>query len=56
MHRSHRLSDIYTVSSQYPRGVRGEAEGADHGDESGDCGGTAAESERNAPAAGVREG
>ena len=27
----------------YPRGVRGETESADRGDESGDCGGAAAE-------------
>lgn len=27
----------------HPRGVRGEAEGADHGDESGDCGGATTE-------------
>lgn len=28
----------------YPRGVRGEVEGTDHGDEGGDCGNAAVES------------
>lgn len=40
----------------HPRGVRGEAEGADCGDEGRDCGSAAAERGGNTPAAGAREG
>ena len=40
----------------YPRGVRGEAEGADRGDESGNCRGAAADGGGGASTAGTGEG
>lgn len=40
----------------YPRGVRGEAEGTDHGDEGGDCGGAAAKGGGGSSSTGAGEG